>query len=102
MKSYLTFLSVSNLICVIFCQIIENQPIASTKGDNLHLMSSTFQLQELLGKEIKMVQEIEKYVTLLREEIERVQNYLQKNYQSDDVLPKNEEGTFITLLNIHF
>ena len=66
-----------------------------SQGDNLHLMSSTFQLQELLQKEVEMVQELKNYLELIQKEINRVEKYLQKNYEND-VLPKSEEG------NTHF
>ena len=54
-------------------------------------MSSTFQLQELLQKEVEMVRELESYLELIQKEINRVEKYLQKNYEND-VLPKSEEG----------
>ena len=54
-------------------------------------MSSTFQLQELLQKEVEIVQELENYLELIQKEINRVEKYLQKNYEND-VLPKSEEG----------
>ena len=95
MKFYLTYLTILNLICDLFCQSIENQSVAASKGDNLHVISSTFQLQELLRKEVKMVQELKKYFALLREEMDKVENYLNRNYHSDNLLPRNDEGILL-------
>ena len=77
--------------CIILCEIIHSAQ-GVTKGNNIHLMSSTFQLEELLRKEVQIVQELNQYVSLLQEEIKKVQNYLDKNYQHEEFFSDKNKG----------
>ena len=63
-----------------------------TEGNNLHLMSSTFQLGVLLRKEVQLVKELKEYLSLLREEIKKVENYLDKNYQHEEFFSDENKG----------
>ena len=79
------------IICILLCKMIHSAQ-GMTEGNNLHLMSSTFQLEELLRKEVQLVQELNEYLSLLREESKKVQNYLDKNYQLEEFFADKNKG----------
>ena len=51
------------IICILLFKMIHSAQ-GMTEGNNLHLMSSTFQLEELLRKEVQLVQELNEYLLL--------------------------------------
>ena len=81
---------------IISCEIIHSAQ-GVTKGNNLHLMSSTFQLEALLKKEVQLVQELNEYLSLLREESKKVQNYLDRNYLHEKFFADEKKGRLISL-----
>ena len=92
MKALLIFFLNVYINCILLCEMIHSAQGGVTEGNNLHLMSSTFQLEVLLRKEVQLVQELKEYLSLLREEIKKVQNYLDKNYQHEEFFSDENKG----------
>ena len=84
------------IICILLCKMVHSAQ-GMTDGNNLHLMSSTFQLEELLRKEVQLVQELNEYLLLLQEESKKVQNYLDRNYLHENFFADENKGKLIYL-----
>ena len=54
-----------------------------SSGDDLFLMGSTYQMQQLLQNEIEFVQELKIYLKKLKEEFNRIEHFLNITYTKD-------------------
>jgi hypothetical protein len=65
---------------IIFSQQIKANNDLVTEGNNLHLMSSTFQLSKLFNSEVQFVSELKTYLALLKAETAKISAFVDKNY----------------------
>ena len=50
-----------------------------------HVMSSTYQITELFKKEQLFIRELKSYLSMLQNEVDTVQNYIQNNYPHQEL-----------------
>ena len=65
-------------------------------SDNVNLMSSTYQITELFKHEQKFIHELKSYLFELKSEVANIEEFLAKNYASNDIENVENQEEYIS------